>query len=97
METNGWVQTDLANALGTNQPVISAWISGTNWPSEKFRNGLAKLYGKTPTDFSYYLEGRKPGEIELPETCAEAMPLLVKLDWNERVRLMQLLLEQSID
>ena len=41
----GWTQKDLAEAIGSGQPVISRLESGAYNPSVKFLNRLAQAFG----------------------------------------------------
>ena len=96
MDTNSWNQTSMAKAFGTKQPVVSAWVTGASFPDEVLRRKLAKCRGLTLEQFDAWLEGESVEERALPHTVEEALPLLVNLDWAERVQLIKKLLDESV-
>jgi transcriptional regulator with XRE-family HTH domain len=93
LREHDWTQGDLAREMGTKQPVISAWVSGSSWPNEQNRKLLAKLRGETSEQFENYLKGLEPDARETPDTAAEAWPFVKDLDKDEKV----ILIKQMLD
>jgi tetratricopeptide (TPR) repeat protein/transcriptional regulator with XRE-family HTH domain len=52
-ELRGWSQAKLAEAVGTDQKVVSRWERGISHPSPYFRKKLIELFGKNAVELGF--------------------------------------------
>jgi tetratricopeptide (TPR) repeat protein/transcriptional regulator with XRE-family HTH domain len=52
-ELRGWSQGEVAEALGTDQKVVSRWERGISRPSPYFRKKLIELFGKNAQELGF--------------------------------------------
>lgn len=96
MDVQGWNQTEMAEYLGTRQPVISAWLSGDSYPAEGNRRKLANLLGYTIDAFDSMLSGETApaaGRFRV-QTAEELLQVSADLSAAEKKRVALKLFEE---
>ncbi|MCI6027520.1 MAG: helix-turn-helix transcriptional regulator [Oscillospiraceae bacterium] len=89
-------QSELAQALGVSQSIISEWETGKKRPDRNSRLAILKFFNVSPSDLfgrSNYYEAEKPATedgSELPAFDQKLIKILSKLDPEERSKLLDL-------
>jgi transcriptional regulator with XRE-family HTH domain len=94
---NGWqTQNEIAAWLDTDQPNISAWINGKYWPSAQFQKKIAQGLGLTIEQFENLIDGIQHEGRKNLDTAEEILGVTVDTPWEEKVKVMQRWLNDSV-